>query len=172
MRFRRRQDSDFQDEIESHIRLEADRLIAEGMPPAEAQAAARRAFGNVGIARERFYESHRWMWWDELRRDLRYGLRSLAKTPSFTAAAALTIALGVGANTAVFSLIDAVLLRSLPVQDPSATGVRGDRRQHRHSARRHIRSSPDCGNERPRSPAWQLSPPMSSASRSTAIRSR
>jgi predicted permease len=115
----RNPEDDFHSEIEAHIRLEADRLIAEGMPSADAQAAARRAFGNIGIARERFYESRRWMWWDELRRDLRYGLRSLAKTPSFTAAAALTIALGVGANTAVFSLIDAVLLRSLPVRDPS-----------------------------------------------------
>src|SRR4051794_16546862 len=119
MFFRRRQDSDFQTEIKSHIRLEADRLIAEGMPPAEAQAAAQRAFGNSGIARERFYERQRWMWWEKLRRDVRYGLRCLAKTPSFTIAAALTIALGVGANTAVFSLIDAVVLRSLPVRDPS-----------------------------------------------------
>ena len=68
---------------------------------------------------ERFYESQRWMWWDELRRDLRYGLRSLAKTPSFTVAVVLTVALGVGVNTAVFSLIDTVLLRSLPVRDPS-----------------------------------------------------
>ena len=120
MWFRKRQDSDFHAEIESHIRLETDRLIAEGMPPADAEAAARRAFGNMGSARERFYESHRWMWWDELRRNLRYGLRSLAKTPSFTAAAALTIALGVGTNTAVFSLVDAVMLRSLPVYDPGA----------------------------------------------------
>ena len=63
---------------------------------------------------------HRWMLRDELLRDLRYGLRSLLKTPSFTVAAALTIAFGVGANTAVFSLIDAVLLRSLPVSDPAS----------------------------------------------------
>ena len=119
MWFRRRQDSDFQAEIEAHIRLETDRLIADGMPAEQAQATARRAFGNAVIARERFYQSQRWMWWDELRRDVRYGLRSLTKTPSFVVAAALTIALSVGANTAVFSLVDAVLLQSLPVSDPS-----------------------------------------------------
>ncbi|HVV45538.1 MAG TPA: ABC transporter permease, partial [Bryobacteraceae bacterium] len=120
MWYRKRKDSDFQDEIESHIRMESDRLVAEGMPASEAREAARRTFGNIGVSRERFYESQRWMWLDELRRNVRYGLRSLAKNPSFTAAAALTIALGVGANTAVFSLMDAVLLRPLPVRDPSS----------------------------------------------------
>ena len=114
----RRPDSDFHNEIEAHIRLETERLIADGMARAEAEAAARRAFGNVAIVRETFYESRRRMWWDQLRQDLRYGLRVLWKTPAFTFAAALTIALGVGANTAVFSLMDAVLLRSLPVQNP------------------------------------------------------
>src|ERR1700736_5871537 len=118
MWFGRRADSDFKDEIESHVRLEADRLMAEGMAPQEAQAAARRTFGNVAIVRERFYESQRWLWFDQLRQDLRYGLRCFRKAPAFTAAVALTIALGVGANTAVFSLMDAVLLRSLPVQNP------------------------------------------------------
>ncbi|HEU5022904.1 MAG TPA: permease prefix domain 1-containing protein, partial [Bryobacteraceae bacterium] len=131
MWFRKRTDGDFQDEIESHIRMESDRLIAEGMTASEARESARRAFGNIGVSRERFYEAQRWMWWDELRRNIRYGLRALAKHPSFTAAAALTIALGVGANTAVFSLMDAMLLRPLPVSDPAslvfvtAAGKRG-----------------------------------------------
>jgi predicted permease len=118
MWFRRRSDRDFAAEVEAHISLEADRLMEQGMAPEEAQAAARREFGNVTAVREQFYESRRWLWWEELRRDLRYGLRSLRRSPAFTLAAALTIALGVGANTAVFSLMDAVLLRLLPVDKP------------------------------------------------------
>lgn len=66
MWFRRRPYSDFEAEIESHVRLESERLITEGMPPAEAQAAARRAFGNITMLREKFHESHRWLWWDQL----------------------------------------------------------------------------------------------------------
>jgi hypothetical protein len=118
MRFRKRSDSDFQAEIEAHIRLEADRLIYEGMTRAEAHAAARRAFGNLAMVQETHYESQRWMWWNHLGRDLRYGFRMLRKSPVFTISAALTIALGVGANTAVFRLVDAVLLQSLAVQSP------------------------------------------------------
>src|SRR5262245_59472349 len=118
MWFRRRTDRDFGAEIEAHVRLEEDRLISEGMSPAAARTAARRAFGNVTMARERFYESRRLQWLEHLSQDLRYGLRSLRKSPGFAAAAALTIALGVGANTAIFSLVDAVLLQSLPVSNP------------------------------------------------------
>src|SRR5689334_15279273 len=118
MWFGKRAEKDFRDEIESHIRLEADRLIAGGVPATEAESAAKRAFGNIAIARERFYESHRCLWLDQLTQDLGYGLRLCRKAPGFTVAVTLTIALGVGANTAVFSLMDAVLFRSLPVQNP------------------------------------------------------
>lgn len=118
MWFQRRRDDDFHNEIQSHLRLETDRLMADGLSAHEAEEAARRAFGNISMARQKFYESQRWMWFEQLLQDLRYGARSLRKAPVFTAAVALTIALGVGANTAVFTLIDAVLLRSLPVQSP------------------------------------------------------
>ena len=125
---RRRQsqtDEDFQREIEAHIALEADRLIDEGLDPAEARAAARRTFGNVTAACERYYESRRSAWLIDLGRDVRYGVRLLARHPGFTLVAVLTLALGIGANTAIFSLINSVMLRPLPVRDPGRLAVVG-----------------------------------------------
>lgn len=115
---RRRKDSDFHSEIEAHINLEEHRLISEGMPSAEAHAAARRAFGNVAMVQETYYESRRWIWLNHLGRDLRHGLWLLRRSPALTAAASLTIALSVGANTAVFRLMDAMLFHSLAVLAP------------------------------------------------------
>ena len=116
---RKRSAEDFAEEIKAHLALEADDLQHEGLSKDEAQWKARQQFGNVRAAQERFYMRGRWVGLNKLGRDLRFGLRSLRQSPGFAVTAILTLALGVGANTAVFSVMNAVLLRSLPVSDPS-----------------------------------------------------
>ena len=111
---RGRTPDDFNDEVEAHLQLEADRLREDGLSERDARHAARRAFGNVTLARERFYERGRWLAWDHLCRDLRFGLRSLGKNPGFAAIAVLTLALGIGSTATVFSWIRSTLLDPIP----------------------------------------------------------
>ena len=113
--FWKRRRTDFKEEIRSHIDMETDRLVNEGMSPEDARAAAHRLFGNVTATEERFYESNRTMWLDDLCRDVRYSVRAMAKRPGFAIVAILTLALGIGANTAIFTLLDAVVLKPLAV---------------------------------------------------------
>jgi predicted permease len=110
--------SDFSSEIQSHIAMETDRLQGRGMSVADARETALREFGNPTASAERFFESSPAAFFETLLRDLRYATRVLSKNPAFTLVAVFSLALGIGANTAIFQLADAVRLRMLPVKDP------------------------------------------------------
>jgi predicted permease len=115
---RRWWDQEREREIAAYLETETAENIARGMPPAEAAAAARRKFGSPGLVREEIYRMNTIGWLESSWQDLRYGARTLRLSPGFAAVAIVSLALGIGANTAIFQLLDAVRLRNLPVQNP------------------------------------------------------
>ena len=122
----RRLQSDLDEEMRLHLELRAQQHAASGVSAEEARRVAQRSFGNPTLLREQSHLAWGWGWLESFLKDVAYGLRSLLRSPALTAVALLSLAVGIGANTAIFSFLDAVLLRNLPVQQPSQLVVLGD----------------------------------------------
>lgn len=110
--------AELDDEMRTHRELREQELLSAGMSPEAARSAAYRSFGNSASLRETSYRAWGWSWLEGLLQDVRYGVRSMFRSPALTIVALLSLALGIGANTAIFSILDAALLRTLPVKDP------------------------------------------------------
>ena len=113
-----RPQDDFEDEIRSHLQLEVDRLVKQGMSQQDAERTARKNFGNLGVAEDRYYHGQKWWKVEDAARDLRHAWRSLVRTPSFLVTCIGTLALAIGAVAGMFSVVNTVLLRPLPFAKP------------------------------------------------------
>ena len=115
---RKQRDADLNEEIAYDLAADAEERIRSGTPREEAEWASRRDFGNVLLIKEDVREVWYWISLERFGQDVRYGWRTLCKSPLFASMAVLSLALGIGANTAIYSIIDATMIRALPVRNP------------------------------------------------------
>jgi macrolide transport system ATP-binding/permease protein len=120
---RRRKEDELREELQFHLEEEAEARRADGLGEDQARWAAHRDLGNVTLLREETRTLWSWVLVEQFAQDVRFALRTMLKNRTFTALAALSLALGIGANTAIYSFMDAILLRSLPVADPASLAV-------------------------------------------------
>ncbi len=142
---RPRKEAELQEEIQFHLGEEAEERQAQGLAGEEARRAAGREFGNITLVKEDTRAMWTWTLWEQLAQDIRYGLRMMSANKTFSAMAILSLALGIGANTAIFSFMDSILLRSLPVPDPQSLVILSWHTPHRsmHGTNRHANSFND-----------------------------
>jgi hypothetical protein len=127
MLIRRQQfDADLEEEMRLHLELRAQEHVRVGLTPEDARYAALRRFGNATLLKEESHMTWGWDWLESLLQDTAYGSRAMLRSPALTIVALLSLALGIGANTAIFSLLDAVMLRSLPVKEPAQLVLLGN----------------------------------------------
>jgi putative ABC transport system permease protein len=135
---------DLQDELDFHLAMRQQKFERAGLPPSEASEAARRRFGNSTLRRETLRSLWTFAWVDSLGRDLRYACRTMARAPLFTVVAVATLAFGIGANTAIFSIVNGVLLRAMPYERPS--DLYSIREAVQEGSQRHVLSAVNGGN--------------------------
>src|SRR5271154_4439076 len=120
---RHRKEEELGEELQFHLDQDAEEKREQGLAEQAARSAARRELGNLARLREDTRSAWGWTMLEQFGQDLRYALRTMSASKSFSLLAILTLALGIGANTAIYSFMDSILLRSLPVSDPESLAV-------------------------------------------------